>query len=50
MTKYWKVQWTDSEGNKVLSSPISKWTDAEMYRREIAVRSVATLILFLSKQ
>lgn len=35
MTKYWKVQWTDSEGNKVLSSPISKWTDAEMYRREI---------------
>ena len=35
MMRYFKVQWTDAEGNKQLSAPIEKWTDAEMYRREI---------------
>ena len=32
---YYRVQWTDADGNKQLSDPIEKWTDAEMYRREI---------------
>ncbi len=35
MMRYWKVQWTDAEGNKQQSAPIEKWTDAEMYRRQI---------------
>ena len=33
--RYFKVQWTDADGNKRLSDPIEKWTDAETYRREI---------------
>ena len=33
--RYWKVIWTDAQGNKQMSAPISKWTEAELYRREI---------------
>lgn len=33
--RYFRVMWTDSDGKKVFSDPIDKWTDAEMYRREI---------------
>ena len=33
--RYWKIKWTDAEGETQLSEAIEKWTDAEMYRREI---------------
>jgi len=33
--RYFKVIWTNSTGARQLSDPITKWTDAEMYRREI---------------
>ncbi len=33
--RYFRVQWTDAAGNKQLSEPIGKWTDAEIFRREI---------------
>lgn len=33
--RYFKVQWTDDDGNTQLSDPIEKWTDAELYRLEI---------------
>ena len=33
--RYWKVQWTDKTGAIQLSDPITRWTDAETYRREI---------------
>lgn len=33
--RYWRVHWTDSEGLDHFSDPIEKWTDAELYRREI---------------
>ena len=33
---YYRVFWTDADGTRQRSDPILKWTDAEMYRREIA--------------
>lgn len=32
--RYWRVFWTDEAGEH-FSDPIEKWTDAEIYRREI---------------
>jgi hypothetical protein len=32
---YFKVYWTDADGVGRFSDPISKWTDAELFRREI---------------
>lgn len=33
--RYWRVCWLDAEGVEHLSDPIQKWTDAELYRRQI---------------
>lgn len=33
--RYWKVLWIDADGFECLSDPISTWTDAELYRREL---------------
>ena len=32
--KYFRITWTDENGQHI-SDPIEKWTDAEMFRREI---------------
>lgn len=33
--RYYRVIWNDENGAEKLSAPIEKWTDAELYRREI---------------
>ena len=35
LSRYFKVMWTDAGGAVQFSTPLDKWTDAELYRREI---------------
>lgn len=33
--RYWRVYWTDADGNTQRSDPLSTWMDAERYRLDI---------------
>jgi len=46
--RYFKIEMTDANGNKTLSDPICKWTDAEMYRREVLENGLVVVAILLS--
>ena len=45
---YYRVSWIDTLGRRHLSDPLTRWTDAELYRRTMLPDMLARIIDYAS--